>query len=467
MKKHSLKSLSIRLPLLFVASVIVLMIIVIPLVYSRFHSRMIDQYQRMAEGVTRLMVNAIDGDRVDEYLEHSFELEEYVETVEYFKTLKDNYPDVLYLYVCRFEEGGGRIIIDLDAEGVENGEAYEVGYVYELEEPFASLAPDIMAGKKTPGYAAHTQEDGYLYSYIRPIYRSDGSYACSACVDFSMDYLSHMDIAFTLRLSLILLGIAALILFLDILVVRRRITQPIDRLSLCAGKFAYDTEQDRKNNIELLESVRIHTGDEIEDVYRVLQSVTRDSFLATANLTQAKLDILDKDEQLSQMSIKAYRDNLTGVGNLTAYKQEAQRLEAEIREGSARFALVMFDLNDLKRVNDTCGHSFGDAYIRGCCQTICAHYRHSPVFRIGGDEFVVVLREEDYRNREALFRQTCAAFEQSQGRATRNIWEKYSASGGMAVYGEQGDTVEKVLSRADEAMYAAKRRFKKGAEARQ
>lgn len=358
MNKRAFKSLSVKLPMLFVASVVIIMMVEIPLVYSRFHRRMVDQYTRMARGVTQLMVNAFDGDRVEEYIEKNFDLPEYVDTVNYFYTLRDNYPDILYMYVYRFEEDGGHVIIDLDADWWENGEGYAPGYLWsldEIEEPFASHLSELMEGKEIAGYSEHTRDDGYLFTYTRPIFRSDGSYACTASVDFSMDYLSNMDISFTLELTLILLGIGAIVLLLDILFVRKSITDPINELSNCAGKFAYDTEEDRKNNIELLESVRINTADEIEDVYHMLLSVTRDSFLATTSLTQAKQDIQDRDEQLSEMSIKAYKDMLTGVGNLTAYKQAVKLLNKEIQQGTAEFGLVVFDLNELKHVNDSCG----------------------------------------------------------------------------------------------------------------
>ena len=99
MKKKTRHSLSIRLPLLLVGSVIIIMAVVIPLVYMRFHNRMIDQYTRMAKGVTQLMVNAFDGDRAEEFMEKNFSLPEYVDTVNYFYTLRDNYPDILYMYI--------------------------------------------------------------------------------------------------------------------------------------------------------------------------------------------------------------------------------------------------------------------------------------------------------------------------------------------------------------------------------
>ena len=305
MNKHQLKSLSVRLPLLFVASMLVIMGVMVPLVYLRFHSRMIDQYTRMGKGVTQLMVNAFDGDRTEEFMERSTELPEYVDTVNYFYTLRDNYPDILYLYVYRFEEDGGHVVIDLDADWWKNGEGYEPGYLWsldEMEEPFASHLAEVMAGKEIAGYSEMTKEDGYLFTYTRPIFRSDGNYACTACVDFSMDVLSGMDKAFTLRLTLSLLVIAVIVLALDFIVVRRRITQPIDELSRCAGQFAYNTEADRKNNIQLLDALNIHTGDEIEDVYHVLQSVARDSFLATASFNTAKLDIRDRDGMITAMA---------------------------------------------------------------------------------------------------------------------------------------------------------------------
>lgn len=65
MKKINLKSLSVRLPLLFAVSMIAILGVMIPLVYQRFYNRMIDQYTRMGKGVTKLMVNAFDGDKAE------------------------------------------------------------------------------------------------------------------------------------------------------------------------------------------------------------------------------------------------------------------------------------------------------------------------------------------------------------------------------------------------------------------
>ena len=332
MKKYGLKSLSVRLPLLFVASMLAIMGVMIPVVYQRFYNRMIDQYTRLAEGVTQLAVNAVDGDRTEEYIEKNFSLPEYVDTVNYLYTLRDNFPDVLYLYVYRFEEDGGHVVIDLDADWWENGEGYAPGYLWsldEIEEPYKSHLSEVMAGKQIAGYSEQTREDGYLFTYTRPIFRSDGSYACTACVDFSLDYLSGMDKSFTFGLSAILLGISALVLLFDIFIVGKKVTQPINALSNCAAGFAYNTEADRKNNIALLDQLNIHTGDEIEDVYHVLQSVTRDSLAASECLSSAQTDLKDRDGMITAMAAdyrSIYHVNLDR-DECTCYRANARMVE--------------------------------------------------------------------------------------------------------------------------------------------
>lgn len=60
------------------------------------------------------------------------------------------------------------------------------------------------------------------------------------------------------------------------------------------------------------------------------------------------------------------------------------------------FAIVMFDVNDLKKINDTAGHQAGDQYLCEACKIICDIFKRSPVFRVGGDEFAVIAQNNDY-----------------------------------------------------------------------
>lgn len=111
------------------------------------------------------------------------------------------------------------------------------------------------------------------------------------------------------------------------------------------------------------------------------------------------------------MQKQAYQDELTAIKNVAAYDRKVYDLNQKIAAGQAAFAVVMVDLNQLKDVNDRFGHEKGNIALQRLCQAVCRIYKHSPVYRIGGDEFVVILEGEDYAHRDALFEKV-RAFEQ-------------------------------------------------------
>ena len=111
------------------------------------------------------------------------------------------------------------------------------------------------------------------------------------------------------------------------------------------------------------------------------------------------------------------------------------------------------DINDLKKVNDTAGHQAGDQYLRDACKTICDTFKHSPVFRVGGDEFAVIAQGKDYARIEELLEIM------SQYNA-----EAYRTGGiliacGMARF-EDDECVASVFERADHSMYENKKSLK-------
>ena len=103
----------------------------------------------------------------------------------------------------------------------------------------------------------------------------------------------------------------------------------------------------------------------------------------------------------------AYGDALTAVRNLGAFNLFMKDLEKDVEADPehTHFAVCFFDCNDLKIINDRYGHDKGDIYLKGACATICQVFSHSPVFRIGGDEFAAILRNREYERREELLEQ--------------------------------------------------------------
>ena len=156
------------------------------------------------------------------------------------------------------------------------------------------------------------------------------------------------------------------------------------------------------------------------------------------------------------MQKQAYQDELTAVKNVAAYNRKVYDLNQKIAAGQAAFAVVMVDLNQLKDVNDRFGHEKGNIALQRLCQAVCRIYKHSPVYRIGGDEFVVILEGEDYAHRDALFEKV-RAFEHIRDLSAAQPWTQLAASVGMAVYDKTRDTAYRaVFNRADTKMYEQK-----------
>ena len=169
-------------------------------------------------------------------------------------------------------------------------------------------------------------------------------------------------------------------------------------------------------------------------------------------------------DHINDLNRKAYVDALTHVKNKGAFSTALEELQANMSssQGKMAFAIGVFDCDDLKSVNDRYGHDKGDIYLKTACNVVCRVFQHSPVFRIGGDEFSVILRNDDYQNRDALVRQFEKAKAEINASAV-NKWEQAHLSMGIAVFDPRSDrTVNDVLRRADETMYENKRIQKKG-----
>ncbi len=151
----------------------------------------------------------------------------------------------------------------------------------------------------------------------------------------------------------------------------------------------------------------------------------------------------------------AYMDPLTGVKSRLAYLKTEEKRDRLLTENPYReFALAVFDLNGLKEINDRRGHEVGDQYIIQAVHLICSQFKHSPVFRVGGDEFTAILEGEDFRNRYALKQ----SFDQMMEAATGD--DPVVAMGIADYIVDQDRFMRDVFERADQSMYQRKRELK-------
>lgn len=161
------------------------------------------------------------------------------------------------------------------------------------------------------------------------------------------------------------------------------------------------------------------------------------------------------DAIINSMSNTMTIDILTGTKNRIAYQDADAYYNKLIRENRApEFAIVVFDINDLKKMNDECGHAAGDKLIKEATKLICEQYKHSPVYRFGGDEFVALLTKSDYENRDELlsdFRENAKKNALSEGPVVAS---------GMSVF-DNDSRMSDIFKRADSDMYNNKTDLKK------
>ncbi len=158
----------------------------------------------------------------------------------------------------------------------------------------------------------------------------------------------------------------------------------------------------------------------------------------------------------------AYFDTLTGLPNRQRCTETAERMFAAAADSEESVAVIYLDLNSFKRVNDTFGHSVGDAVLRtvaGNLTRVLESFKdtieHVTVGRFGGDEFVILLRHRRARALAIQVADTCCSVFKEP--IAHEGLEFYSApSIGLAVYPDDGDDVATVLKHADTAMYQAK-----------
>ena len=218
----------------------------------------------------------------------------------------------------------------------------------------------------------------------------------------------------------------------------KHITRPLSELTAAAA--AFDAGD---YNVEL----KYDTNDEI------------------GILTHAFMQMRDHIvSQIGSLNTIAYKDALTSVRNKSAMDDYMAQLDTQIEsctdEERPHFAICMLDCNNLKEINDTYGHDKGDLYLKASCRLICEVFRHSAVFRAGGDEFVAVMHNTDYEARDEV----CRTFDARAAETDRDgaaPWERISIARGLAVYDPQTDTcAADVLKRADAEMYEYKKHMK-------
>ena len=157
-----------------------------------------------------------------------------------------------------------------------------------------------------------------------------------------------------------------------------------------------------------------------------------------------------------QLIYLAERDSLTGLYNRHRFQEELARMIVDADRRNTCGALLFFDLDEFKYVNDTFGHRAGDSMLIRVAGEVSSLIRRNEIFsRLGGDEFAVLLPEADEKEAAMLGERIVRAIAQIPFRFEgQNM--RLTASLGIALYPVHASNVEELIAHADTAMYQAK-----------
>ena len=442
-----------------VAFIIVLCILLSVANLMIYKNYVYDDYRDYITEILDYTMSRVDGDDLKKCIDTGEETDTYKETLLFMDDLMNHLDSIHYFYAVKplNTEDTGNVMSVLSAERYQDRYVDTEGNLYlgwvsddEYDSQTAARLLDIMNGE---GIVFFEEETGWGADYTGavPIKDSAGNGIAVLAVDIDMSFINGMilNYAATNICIISLVGIVFIAIFL--IWSGNNITKPIKSLEQSAVAFADHCHGQRDIDALTFDAPEIKADNEIKALSNAVVKMATD-------MRDYASDIVNAEKRVASMRELAIRDSLTGIRNKTGYDNEVKRIEAKIEGGDTKVGLAIADLNFLKKVNDAFGHDKGDLAIKKLCQMVCDTFGHSAVFRIGGDEFVIVLYGSDYDGYEQLKDSLYEQFAKLAADDTVDPWEKISAAIGAAFYDESlDDNVDSLFRRADYAMYDCKK----------
>lgn len=438
--------------------------------YFNERNALYQRYQSHITDILRYVDSHIDDEDLKRCVETGVESEQYRETLRFMDRIMNDFS-IHYLYAIKplNLNDTANVMSVLSAEDdynrYENSEGnLYLGWISDDEYDAATVKGlfDIMAQDQIVFFVEKT---GWSTDYTGalPLRDAAGEAYAILCVDVDITTLSTELWSQAMRNTAVILLLGLLYTVAFLAWTRRNITDPVRRLE--QGVVDYAGRSHGQRDVEALkfESPDIRTDNEVKSLSEAITQMTVDMQDYVSDILSAEERTRSMKALADAMSELATVDPLTGIGNKTAFIREAAKLEREIAENAdARFGLAMIDLNYLKYINDNFGHEKGDEALRALAAIACDVFSNSTVYRVGGDEFTVILSSQDCRDAEAL---KADFLSKISPRRAPEPWKQVSAAIGIALYDSRTDHgVDDVLKRADKAMYGMKREMKAGRE---
>ena len=244
-------------------------------------------------------------------------------------------------------------------------------------------------------------------------------------------------------------------------IISLRITNPLRKIAAAAneiGEGNYDVILPPEKNDEVGEVSRSFRL-AIDKIRARAEDIRARVAAQDERIEKAAQTLKKQEDDLVTMRNLAYVDSLTNVKNKHAFEDTVGYINEQIKSGTAEFAVIMCDLNYLKLINDTHGHQAGDRAIKTATRILCKAFPMSTVFRIGGDEFVIIPSVLEYARIDEKLETLNMMLKQHRN-SSDDISKRVSIAYGTAVFDRDNDhSFNEVFVRADKQMYEQKQKI--------
>ena len=279
-KRTRRMSLRSKIVILVTGGMVIIAAIVTVISFVHFRTSAVEEQQELAWGVANVASDAMDGDRVDEYITMGEKAEGYARINKRFNDLANSTDSIQYVYAYRILEDGCQVVFDADTPDTPGGQP---GDLVEFDEDFRDKLPDLLAGREVDPIITSGQF-GWLLTVYKPVYNSEGVCQCYVGVDVSMDHIIRNGFEFLARVVSLFFGFFLLLLTAAIWFAEYNIILPINALDIATESSVYTTEEAREATVSHMHELDIRTGDEIESLYHSVTRTTEDMVNTIENL---------------------------------------------------------------------------------------------------------------------------------------------------------------------------------------
>lgn len=323
---------------------------------------------------------------------------------------------------------------------------------YNGPEDYAIMWKTWESGKKQEGFKEFNNSYGHTYCYYTPLV-INGQKMGLIATEIEVDRVNKDILEDTLKQLAIIALVYLVATFAIIEVISRSITERIERLAGYVREYAGSREPRVADSID----EGIDGNDEISDLSAAFSYMIRQVEKQIKSLQYASQELSETKAQVRKANGQSFKDMLTGIRNRNAFEEEARKLALDIQNENAEFALAAVNLKGTKKINENYGYDNGNHAIRKLCFIVCHVFEHSPVFKVGGDEFIIVLKGEDLRNSKKLVAELKDRLNKLSEDKALNPWERVSAAIGVAYYEKDRDlSIEDLAERAVKEMHRNK-----------